>query len=155
MGILRWKGRTWHPPQFDGKGLTQWNWMAQYTENLKLGRYVDIGAFTYINARYGVIIEDFVQIGSHCAIYSESSIDGKRGPVVIRKNARVGSHSVILPGVTIGENAIVGAFSLVKDDIPDNVVAFGIPARVVRKLTDEEISQIRKAMEEIERSGRI
>ena len=106
--------------------------MCQYHENLELGRNTDIGAFTYINARYGVVIEGNVQMGSHCSIYSWSTIDDKKGKVTIRENARIGSHSVIMPGVTVGENAIIGVSSFVTGDIPANAVAFGIPARVVR-----------------------
>jgi len=123
----------WKYPEFDESGMTKWNWICQYHQNLKLGRNTDIGAFTYINARYEVEIEDKVQIGSHCSIYSWSTIDDKQGKVVIRKNARIGSHSLVMPGVTVGENAIVGAFSFVNRDIPDNATALGIPARVVKE----------------------
>ena len=119
----------------------------QYPENLKLGKYTDIGAFTYINAKYGVVIEDYVQIGSHCSIYSISTIDNKKGKVVIRKNARIGSHSVVMPGVKIGENAIVGAFSFVNKNIPPNTLAYGIPVKIIRKLTDEEIKNLLKEIE--------
>lgn len=121
---------NWKPPTFDKSDQTQWNWMCQHHENLKLGKFSDIGAFTYINAKYGVIIGEEAQIGSHCSIYSHSTIDNKQGKVLIKKNARIGSHSVIMPGVTIGENALVGAFSFVNKDIPDNAVAFGIPVEV-------------------------
>ena len=106
--------------------------MCQYHDNLKLGKKTDIGAFTYINARYGVEIQEDVQIGSHCSIYSWSTIDDKTGKVTIKKNARIGSHSVIMPGVTIGENAVVGAFSFVKEDVPDNTTVFGVPAKVTK-----------------------
>lgn len=125
--------KHWQKPTFNEKGETKWNWMCQYKENLKLGKYTDIGAYTYINAQFGVDIEDEVQIGSHCSIYSNSTIDEKSGKVVIKKGAKIGSHSTIMPGVTIGENAIIGAYSFVKEDIPANNLAFGIPAKVVRK----------------------
>jgi len=46
-----------------------------------------------------------------------------------------------MPGVTVGENSIVGAFSFVNDDIPDNTVAVGVPAKVIRKLRREEINE--------------
>ena len=95
-------------------------------------RQTDIGAFTYINAKNGVVIEDFVQIGSHCAIYSVSTIDGKEGKVVLKENCTIGSHSVIMPGVTVGENAVVGAMSFVNCDIPDNCVSVGVPAKVIK-----------------------
>jgi len=116
--------------------------MCQYYKNLKLGKYVDIGAFTYINAKYGVEIQDFVQIGSHCSLYSYSTIDNKKGKIVIKRNARIGSHSVVMPNITIGENSIIGAFSFVNKDIPDNVIAYGIPVKVIRKLSDEEIKRL-------------
>lgn len=55
-------------------------------------------------------------------------------PVYIGKNVWIGSGVQILPGVTIGENSVIGAGSVVTDDIPANVVAYGIPCRTVRKI---------------------
>lgn len=126
----RFKG--WTYPEFNEKGMTKWNWMCQYHENLQLGRNTDIGAFTYINAKYGVEIQEDVQIGSHCSIYSWSTIDDKKGKVAIKKNARIGSHSLVMPGVTVGENAVIGAFSFVTHDVPDSTTVFGVPARVIK-----------------------
>ena len=130
--------KDWKFPTFSQDGMTRWNWMCQYNENLKLGKNTDIGAFTYINAKFNVEIQEDVQIGSHCSIYSWSTIDNKKGKVTIKKGAKIGSHSLIMPGVTIGENAIIGAFSFVDDSIPDNVMAFGIPAKIVRKLRNKK-----------------
>ena len=124
--------KDWKYPEFDEKGMTTWNWMCQYAENLELSENTDVGAFTYINAKYGVEIQGNVQIGSHCSIYSWSTIDNKEGKVTIKKNAKIGSHSLVMPGITIGENATVGAFSFVNEDIPDNTIAFGVPAKVVK-----------------------
>lgn len=124
----------WTPPQIEEGKLTKWNWLVQNVANLSLGRKTDIGAFTYINAKHGVEIGDDVQIGSHCSIYSVSTIDGKEGKVTLKKNCKIGAHSVILPGVTVGENSVVGACSFVNKDIPPNVVAFGVPAKVIRSL---------------------
>jgi len=124
---------NWKYPEFDEKGMTKWHWMCQHHENLKLGENTDIGAFTYINARYGVEIQEDVQIGSHCSVYSWSTIDDKQGRVIIKKNARIGSHSLVMPGVTIGENAVVGAFSFVTGDVPDGTIVFGVPARAVKQ----------------------
>ena len=138
---------SWTPPEIKHGKLTKWNWMVQYPEGLKLGKFTDIGAFTYINAKYGVVIEDYVQIGSHVSIYSESTIDNKNGKIVIKRNARIGSHSVVMPGVTIGENAIIGAFSFVNKDIPANTVAFGVPVKIVRKLTEKELKELTKGIE--------
>ena len=125
---------TWKYPEIVDGQPTIYNWVVQNKEGLQLGYKTDIGAFSYINAKYGVVIEDEVQIGSHCSIYSISTIDEKKGRVVLKKNCKIGTHSTVMPGVTIGENSIIGAHSLVLADIPDNVVAFGVPAKVVRRV---------------------
>ncbi len=130
--------KKWRPPTFNKNNTTKWNWMCQHHKNLKLGNSVDIGAFTYINAKKGVVIDDYVQIGSHCSLYSLSTIDKKEGKIILKKNCRIGTHTVIMPGVTIGENAVIGAFSFVNTDIPDNTLAYGIPAKKIRKLTKKE-----------------
>jgi acetyltransferase-like isoleucine patch superfamily enzyme len=124
----------WRPPVIPEGKPTEYGWIVRHADRLRLGRRTDIGAFTYIQAQYGVTIEDEAQVGSHCAIYSVSTIDGKQGPVVLGRGCRVGSHSVVMPGVSIGENAIVGAFSFVTRDVPAGAVAFGVPARVTGRV---------------------
>ena len=131
--FLNWK----YPEIEDGK-ITKYNWVVQNIEGFDLGFETDIGAFSYINALHGVEIKDNVQIGSHCSIYSVSTIDDSHGKVVLKQNCRIGSHSTILPGISVGKNSIVGAHSLVNKDIPDNVVAFGVPAKVVRQLNNDK-----------------
>ncbi len=121
---------NWVAPEIVHGVPTKYHWVVQYPEGFKLGARSDIGAFTYINARHGVEIGEEVQIGSHCSIYSVSTIDGKTGPVVLKRNARIGAHSVIMPGVTVGEDAVVGAMSFVNCDIPAGAVAYGVPARI-------------------------
>ena len=128
--------KDWEYPEVEEGKLTKYNWVVQHKDKLKLGYKTDIGAFTYINAKNGVIIEDYVQIGSHCSIYSVSTIDNKEGEVVLKKNCRIGSHSVVMPGVTIGENSIIGAFSFVNEDVPDNTVAVGVPAKVIKGIEE-------------------
>ena len=129
---------NWQPPVIEDGKPTKYNWVVQHKSGLQLGHHTDIGAFTYINAKFGVTIEAEVQIGSHCSIYSVSTIDGKQGPVVLKRNCKVGTHSTVMPGVTIGENAVIGAHSFVNSDIPANGVAYGVPARVVRTLKPQE-----------------
>ncbi|ANM29267.1 acetyltransferase [Acidobacteria bacterium Mor1] len=124
----------WKAPEIEHGKLTEYNWMVQHPENLVLGSHTDIGAFTYINARHGVTLGREVQIGAHCAIYSASTIDDRTGPVVLEENCRIGTHSTVMPGVTIGRNAVVGAHSFVNQDIPADSVAFGVPAKVVRRV---------------------
>ena len=129
--------KNWKPPEIEEGQLTKYNWVVQYRDNLQLGYKTDIGAFTYINAKMGVLIEDLVQVGSHCSIYSVSTIDEREGKIVLKKNCKIGSHSTIMPGVTIGENSTIGAHSLINKDVPPNVVAFGVPAKVVRRIEGE------------------
>jgi len=126
----------WQFPEIEEGKPTKYNWLVQNVQNFQLGYKTDIGAFTYINAKYGVTIEDFVQIGSHCAIYSTSTIDQKKGPVLLKRNCRIGSHSIVMPGVTVGENAVVGAYSFVNRDIPANVVAVGVPVKVIKPIPE-------------------
>ena len=131
--------KNWKKPEIDEMKLTKYIFLVQYKDKLKLGEKIDIGQFTYINASNNVSIEDWVQIGSHCSIYSASTIDNKTGPVVLKRNCRIGTHSTIMPGVTVGENAIVGAYSFVKNDVPPNTLSYGVPAKVIRKLSKKEI----------------
>lgn len=125
---------NWEYPLIEENKLTEYHWLVQHKDKLKLGNKTDIGAFTYINAKNGVIIEDYVQIGSHCSLYTVSTIDDKKGSIILKKNCKIGSHSTIMPNVTVGSNSIIGAHSFVNKDIPDNVLAFGTPVKVIRKL---------------------
>jgi acetyltransferase-like isoleucine patch superfamily enzyme len=125
----------WRYPTIKEKKLhPEYYFLVSHKDKLELGEKTDIGAFTYINAKCGVLIEKNVQIGSHCSIYSISTIDDKRGKIVIKENAKVGTHSTIMPGVTIGRNSMIGAHSFVNKDIPDNVVAYGAPVKIIRKI---------------------
>jgi len=125
----------WKKPIIKHGKITKYNYLVQYPKNLKLGKNFDIGEFTYINSHYGVEIQDNVQIGSHCAIYSHSTIDEKKGPVILKKNCKVGTHSTIMPNVIIGENSVIAAYSFVNKNIPKNQVWAGVPARLKKKLT--------------------
>ena len=129
---------NWKYPDIKEGKTTKYNWLVQNLEGFVLGKDTDIGAFSYINALNGVVIEDNVQIGSHCSIYSISTIDNTSGKIFLKNNCRIGSHTTILPGVSIGKNSIIGAHSLVNKDIPDNVVAYGVPAKVIKKLENND-----------------
>lgn len=71
---------------------------------------------------------DFILAHSHIGY------ENVNAPIVIKKNARIGVGVTILPGVTIGENSVIGAGAVVTTSIPDNVVAVGIPAKPINKL---------------------
>lgn len=126
--------KNWKKPIIKEGELTKWKWTVRGVKNFKLGKNTDIGAFVYINAREGVVIEDNVQIGGGVKIYSVSTVDEKKGKVVLKKNCKIGANSVVMPGVIVGENSIVGALSFVNKSIPDNVVAYGIPAKIIKKI---------------------
>jgi acetyltransferase-like isoleucine patch superfamily enzyme len=94
----------------------------------------------------GITIEDDVLIGAGVHIYVNNHrcddpdipvIDQGHHPpaaVVLKRGCWIGANSVILPGVTIGRNAIIGAGSVVTSSVPDKVVAAGCPARVIRQI---------------------
>ena len=126
--------KKWEKPIIENSKLSKYNYIVQYVENLKLGKDFDIGAFSYINCKIGVEIQDEVQIGSHCAIYSNSTIDNKSGPIVLKKNCKIGTHSTIMPNVTVGENSVVAAYSFVTIDIPENELWGGVPAVKIKEL---------------------
>jgi acetyltransferase-like isoleucine patch superfamily enzyme len=128
------KKNNWKKPTIKHSKLTKYNYIIQYPENLRLGKIFDIGTFTYINCQDGVEIEDYVQIGSHCSIYSHSTIDNKKGRVILKKNCKIGTHSTVMPGITIGENSVVAAYSFVNRNIPKNELWAGIPARFKAKI---------------------
>lgn len=67
-------------------------------------------------------------------------------PIVIEDNVWIGANVAIMPGVTIGKNSVIGAGSVVTRDIPENVVAFGTPCRVIRPITDADLETIRPGM---------
>ncbi|VVC05676.1 UDP-3-O-(3-hydroxymyristoyl)glucosamine N-acyltransferase [uncultured archaeon] len=126
--------KKWKKPVIKHSKLTRYNYIVQYPENLEFGKNFDIGTFTYVNCKYGVKIEDNVQIGSHCSIYSYSTIDNKKGKVILKKNSKIGTHSTIMPNVTIGENSTVAAYSFVNKSIPKNEIWAGIPAKFKTKI---------------------
>ena len=68
-------------------------------------------------------------------------------PVQIGNDVWIGGHTVINPGVTVGDNVVIGSGSVVTKDIPDNVVAAGNPCRVLRKITDDDKKYFFKKLE--------
>ncbi len=130
--------REWKQPEIKERELTKYHWLVMHTENLSLGKYTDIGAFTLLDASEGIEIGDKVLIGSHCSIYSRSDSDNKKGKVTLKRGCAIGSHCVIMPGVTVGENALVGAMSFVNKNIPANEVWVGSPARFLKKKEENQ-----------------
>jgi len=123
---------TWTKPTFDKNGMTQWYWRVTNIENFNLGNQVEIGSFTVIDAKYGVTIEDNVKIGWSCSIFSNSTIDNKKGKIILKQGCKIGANSVVLPGITIGENVTIGANSLVNKNIPSNEIWAGSPVQKIK-----------------------
>jgi acetyltransferase-like isoleucine patch superfamily enzyme len=130
---MKWR----RPIIIDGRP-TEWGWIASHVGELTLGEFTDIGAFAYLQCEFGIVIEDWVQIGAGCKIYSKNTIDNTHGKVIIRKRACIGANSVVLPGVTIGEGALVAALSLVNKDVPDFAIMGGIPIKMIQSREDRQ-----------------
>lgn len=117
-----------------------------------IGKHVFIGSDVFIDNTYpeSIVIEDFVTIISRCFIIGHSFIPVhlekilvKDAPAIegvrLKKGSYIGAQCIIMPGVTIGECAIVGAGSVVTSDIPNFSVAMGSPARVTYRFNKSEI----------------
>jgi len=128
--------KNWEYPEIEEGKLTKYNWMVQNKQGLELGKYTDIGAFSYINAKNKVVIEDNVQIGAGVKIYSVDTIGNKKGRIILKKNCKIGANSVILPNTIVGENSIIGACSVIRygANIPANEIWVGVPAKKLREL---------------------
>ena len=100
---------------------------------------VSIGPKVLLDGRRGLTIKESAVIGYGAIIwtlnhdYNDISFCGKGAPVTIGKYAWVCSNSIILPGITIGEGAVVASGAVVTRDVPPYIVVGGIPARVIGK----------------------
>ena len=106
---------NWKAPDINKDGWTVYGWRCQHPKGLSLGKNIDIGCFTYLNAHNGIKIGDNTQIGSHCSIYSHDSERDRRGQVIIGKNVLIGTHVVIFPNVRIPDNAKIPSGSILDD----------------------------------------
>ncbi|WP_312362390.1 DapH/DapD/GlmU-related protein [Sphingobacterium sp.] len=115
--------------------------------HINYGKHTKIGKNVFINFDCvfldlgGITIEDGVLIAPRVSLLSEGhglSPKDRQAlipkPIHIKKNAWIGAGATILPGVTIGENAVVAAGAVVSKDVPDNVVVGGIPARIIKEI---------------------
>lgn len=116
--------------------------------HINLGIFTRIGKNVFINHDCsfldigGITIEDEVLIGPKASIITEShplNPDERKAllvkPVVIKRNAWIGAGATILPGVTVGENAVVAAGAVVSSDVPDNTVVAGVPAKIIKTIS--------------------
>jgi acetyltransferase-like isoleucine patch superfamily enzyme len=119
---------------------------VEIQKNARVGRRCKISSHTFVCE--GVLIEDNVFIGHGVTFINDSyprsttaegelqtEKDWHVEPTVVRRGASIGSGSTILSKVTVGENAIVGAGSVVTRDVPANVIVAGNPAKILRSFT--------------------
>jgi len=118
---------------------------VEIQKGAKIGKNCKISTHTFICE--GVTIEDDVFVGHNVSFINDKYPRSTTGtgqlqteadwavvPTLVKKGASIGTSSTVLCGITIGENAIIGAGSVVTKDVPPNVVAAGVPARVLRKV---------------------
>lgn len=117
-----------------------------------VGKYVSIGEGTYANMNLTLIDDWKITIGKNVLIgpnvtlcttghpiHPKHRAGGMYSfPVTVEDNVWLGANVVVLPGVTIGENSVIGAGSVVTKDIPANVVAFGSPCKVYREINERD-----------------
>lgn len=116
---------------------------CDYGPNIKLGKYVFINANCYLMDGGGIEIGDHCFIGPYCGFYTAAhplqykyrnqGLE-KALPIKVGDNCWFGANVSVMPGVTIGSGCVIAAGAVVTKDIPDNSVAAGVPAKVVRTI---------------------
>ncbi|MGN1282196.1 MAG: sugar O-acetyltransferase [Limosilactobacillus sp.] len=118
---------------------------SDYGANLKIGKNVFINSGVMLTDLGGISLADDVLVGPNVTIISVNhplNPHKRHGvelnPVHIEENAWLGANATILPGVTVGKNAIVAAGAVVTKDVPVNTIVAGIPTRVIKQLDEEK-----------------
>jgi UDP-2-acetamido-3-amino-2,3-dideoxy-glucuronate N-acetyltransferase len=128
---------------------------VEIQKGARIGRRVKVSSHTFICE--GVTVEDDVFVG-HGVVFTndkypratnadgtvQSERDWTVTPTVIRKGASIGSNATILCGLTVGEEAIIGAGSVVTHDVPPHGIVAGSPARVLRETTAAQLDKLAK-----------
>lgn len=131
--LLNTKGNFWIKPPF----------YCDYGYNITIGKDVMLNYGCVILDVCPVNIDDFTMIGPSTHIYTAChSLNAEERknyvefgkPVTIGKNVWIGGHCTILPGITIGDNSIIGAGSVVTKNIPANVIAVGNPCKIIKEI---------------------
>lgn len=104
--------------------------------NHKPGKIV-IGSNCYITRNCSILTHSDAFIGGPKKIFQDNGGFSIHGDVTIGDNVFIGFHSVILPNVCIGKDAVIGAMTLVRNDIPDGAIAAGVPAKIVGNIYDK------------------
>ena len=123
-----------------------------------IGSYVHVASYVGLHGRFGITLDDFSGVSSKSTLFSGSddysgfhltnptvpeeytSIDGR--PIILKRHALLGANTIVLPGVTVGEGAATGAFSLVSRDLEPWTIYGGVPCKPIKarskKLLDLE-----------------
>lgn len=117
---------------------------ADFGKNIHIGKFVFINAGCSFQDQGGITIGDGCLLGHNTVIATLNHDENPArrndlipAPVVIGNRVWIGSNATILPGVTIGDNAIVAAGAVVTKDVPPDTVVAGVPARILRKIRDK------------------
>lgn len=113
------------------------NWLYSRLLGMKIGKNVSVG----LMAMFDIFFPQLISIGENTIIGYNTTVltheflvrEYRKGRVDIGRGVLIGTNTLILPGVSIGDGATVGAYSLVNSDIPAGVLAAGVPARVIRR----------------------
>lgn len=110
---------------------------------VEIGKNVSIGFNVTMMSAANITIEDNVKLAANVQLLANNHdlYDREKliaSPIVIKNNAWLGAGVTVLPGITIGENAVVGAGAVVTKDVPANTVVAGVPARILRKIDHPE-----------------
>lgn len=120
--------------------LTRW---IHFRYNSDVQSITEIGGGTKLgHGGIGVVIHGKAKIGRNCILAQNVSIAGKDGGTPkIKDWVYVGHASIVMGDVVIGNNVSIGALSLVNKDVPDNAIVAGIPAKIIRFRSPEEIKE--------------
>ena len=125
---------------------------TDFGKNITVGKNVFINACCHFQDQGGITLGDNCLVG-HNVVFAtlnhgfapEERQSMLPAPIVVGRNVWIGSNSTILKGVTIGDNSIIAAGSVVTKDVPANAIVAGVPARFIRSISPEEEKQQKQA----------
>lgn len=114
---------------------------TDFGRNIRVGKDVFVNTCCTFMDRGGIVLEDRVLVAPKVNLVTtghpvdpEIRRDTISEPIVVRENVWLGLGASVMPGVTIGRNSVVAAHSVVTQDVPDNVIVGGIPAKIIRRI---------------------